>query len=358
MENESTQVIFPFLVIFLVSAVIGAGVLLIYFLVYKSAINKTVTAQSQGTKQHKMPAPSSAAKTVVMVAFAVLIAAVWLDIRSIKEETSNIYSGLAQQIQGLESKVGYLEGVIDSVSDELKREQSLFTSIDLSFGEINSKNHSVKITVSAAPKSCTDEAKISIWLDDRSVNLAKIGTGLYSGEIEVDLYKGYTGTALISVTDEGKTVSEELDINVYDIREKYGAVISSQFENWVDCEYRSGRLDMKIHRLVRGTGETEEFFVRDSFKLVVEVEGSVVLEDSLSLPDSYSDNIFTFEFEKSCEIPNNAYTDIYISAVDKCGNTHKCMVLSNEIPEAGYLTIGFGGEERVYDSTGNLIGKF
>lgn len=350
MENEGTRVISVFLVIFLAAAIIGAGVLLIYFLVYKLTINKAVTAQSGGIK-HKMPAPSSAAKTVIAVALTVLIVAVWIDIRSLKDAIENIGGrddSLSQRVIGLESE-------IYSLNEKLNREQSIFTKVDISYGKLDIKNHSVKISVSASPKSCTEEAELNIILGDNVIGLSKVGAGLFSGEIEVDLYGESDSSALITLTDEGKTLSEELYLDSYDIREKYGAMISSHIDNFIDFEYRSGRLDMKIYRLMK---ETEEFFVRDSFKLVVEVEGSVVLEDSLSLPDSYSADMFSFEIGKSCEIPNNAYTDIYISAVDKCGNTHICEVLSNKIPEEGYMTIGFGGAERVYDSTGNLIAEF
>ena len=355
MDNEGTQVISVFLVIFLASAVIGAGVLLIYFLVYKSAINKTVTAQSEGTKQHKMPAPSSAAKTVAAVALTALIVAVWFDIRSLKDAIENI----GGRDDSLSYRVMSLESEIYSLNEKLNKEQSIFTRVDIGYGRFDINNHSVKISVSAAPKSCTEEAELNIILGDNVFGLSKVGAGMFSGEIEVDLYEETDSSALITLTDEGKTVSEELDyFYVYDIREKYGASVSSQFEDFIECEYRSDRLDMKIYRLVRDTEETEEFFVRDSFKLVVEVEGSVVLEDSISLPNSYSADMYTFEIGKSCEIPKNAYTDIYISAVDKCGNTHICKVLSNELPEAGYMTIGFGGAERVYDSTGNLIAEF
>lgn len=357
MENEGTRVILIFLVIFLASAIIGAGVLLIYFLVYKLTINKAVTAQSGGVK-HKMPAPSSAAKTVIAVALTVLIVAVWIDIRSVKEEALNIYSGLVQQMQNLESKVGYLESMINSVSDELKSEKSIFTSVDISYGKPDVKNHSAKITVNAAPKSCTDEAEISIRMGDSSVKLAKIGTGMYSGEIEVDFYKEYNGTALIMVTDGGETVSEELDLNVYDIREKYGVEMSSHIESFI-CEYESGRLYMRFCILARDVDEDEEFFIRDSLKVAVEVEGNIVFEDSLLSLNSYSPDTVVFDIEKSCEIPKNANNDIIsVSAVDKCGNTHICKVFSYNITEGTSFATDFEGTERVYDSTGNLIAEF
>ncbi|MDE7280231.1 MAG: hypothetical protein K2N36_00630, partial [Ruminiclostridium sp.] len=128
----TTRVISVFGVFLILSViVVGAIALLIYFLVYKSAINKRVANQSGDNdpdiKPRRMPALSSVAFTVLIIAAAAVIFGVWIDVRNSSEHLSSLCRQLSEKVERLQANEDYLESKVLSLSDELKKEQSLFT---------------------------------------------------------------------------------------------------------------------------------------------------------------------------------------------------------------------------------------
>lgn len=342
MGTTSVIPVFGLLIISVI--VIGAIALLIYFLVYKSAINKRVTNQSGETKPKRMPAPSSVVYIVLAIAVAAVMIGVWIDIRNSTENLSNLCSQLSEKVGNLQAREDYLESEILSLSDELKKEQSLFTSVDISYGEPDYGNHSAKVKITVSPKSSTDDTKISVQVGDMSVNLAKTGAGLYSGEFEVDFYKVYDDIALITVTENGQVQSEELDFDANVLRWKFDARISPNLTVH-EYDYLSGKLSISFWT---ENGFDGDFFDKDSYKVTVKSNGNVILEDPV-LPGT----------EKSCEVEIDGSVDVYLSAVDKCGNTHICWFYSGVFKEGGEQSENFNFDvEQVLDSQGNLIAEF
>lgn len=321
--------------------VIGAIALLIYFLVYKSAINKRVTNQSGETKPKRMPAPSSVVYTVLAIAVAAVMIGVWIDIRNSTENLSNLCSRLSEKVGNLQAREDYLESEILSLSDKLKKEQSLFTSVDISYGEPDYRNHSAKVKITVSPKSSNDDTKINVQVGDMSVKLAKTGAGLYSGEFEADFYKVYDDIALITITENGQVQSEELDFDANDLRWKFDTRINPNL-GVHEYDSLSGKFSISFW-----TNESD-FFDKDSYKVTVKSNGNVILEDSV-LP----------EIEKSCRVKIDGSVDVYLSAVDKCGNTHICWFYSGMFKEDGEQSENFNfNVEQVLDSQGNLIADF
>ena len=335
----------------LVVTVIMFGIifLLIYFMVYKSAINKRVANQrgnndhdaKPDTKPKRMPAPSSAAFTVLAIAVAAVMIGVWIDVKNSSEHLSSLCRQLSEKVERLQANEDYLESELLSLSDELKKEQSLFTSIDISSPEPDYNDHSVKVKITASPKSSTDDTEIGIRLGDMSVNLAKINTGLYSCELEFDLYKVYDyDTPLITITENGQVRSEELDIDANDFAFMCDARLS-KYLTVKEYEYWSEKL---IISLWTDKSPIEDFFDDDSYKLTVKSDGKVILEEPV-VPGT----------EKSCEVEIQGKPEAYLSAVDKCGNTHICRFYFEDV--AWGSEISYGSEE-VLDSRGNLIVEY
>lgn len=341
MEAEArVKSVFGLLIVSVI--VIGVIVLLIYFLAYKSAINKRVTNQSGETKPKRIPAPSSVAYIVLAIAVAAVMIGVWIDIRNSTENLSNLCSRLSEKVGNLQAREDYLESEILSLSDELKKEQSIFTSVDISYGEPDYGNHSAKVKITASPKSSNDDTKINVQLGDMSVKLAKTSAGLYSGEFEVDFYKVYDDDiALITVTENGQVRSEELDFDANVLGWMFGARISPNLTVH-EYDYLSGKISISFWT------KESDFFDKDSYKVTVKSNGNVILEDSF-LPGT----------EKSCEVEIDGSVDVYLSAVDKCGNTHICWFYSGVFKEGGEQSEHFNfNVEQVLDSQGNLIADF
>lgn len=345
MENigeKSIGINFGVLIILVI--VLGGLALLIYFLVYKASINKTLTNPDSEKRVKKMPALSSIAYIVIAIAVLAVIVGVWLDMRAAVEEVSGLYSSLSGQVFQLEAN---LQEEIDSVADRLQKEKSLFTSVDISYGKPDYKNHSVKLTVNAVPKVGTEDTRVSVQLGDNyTVKLKKVGEGLYSGEAEIDFYKRYGDIALITITENGETRSEELDLSADDVKEKYRSELRYRVYG-VDYSYRDGKLNLKVDCDAQ---LEEDFFEDDSFRLIVKSGGKVILEENI-LPGD----------KKSCQAEKNTKVDIYISAVDKCGNTHLCNLYSNFLVDVDEFSTTFYGDElteQVSDSEGNLIAEY
>lgn len=346
----TTRVISVFGVFLILSViVVGAIALVIYFLVYKSAINKKVANQSgdndpnikPGIKPRRMPDLSSVAFTVLIIAAAAVVFGVWIDVRNSSEHLSSLCRQLSEKVERLQANEDYLESELLSLSDELKKEQSLFTSVDIICGEPDYSSHSAKVKITASPKSSTDDTEIAVRVGDMSVKLAKTNAGLYSCELEFDFYKVYDDTALITVTEKGQVRSEELDIDANDLAFKCGARLC---ENLTvnEYEYQSEKLIMSIWT---NSSPIEDFFDDDSYKLTVKSDGNIILEESV-VPG----------IEKNCEVEIKGKAEAYLSAVDKCGNTHICRFIFGELTDVGEV-FRYDNEE-VLDSQGNLIVKY
>lgn len=329
--------------------VIGVAALLIYFLVYKSAINKRIRNQNSEvkpvgeTKPKRMPAPSSVAYTVIAIAVAAVMIGVWIDIRNSTEHLSNLCYQLSEKVGRLQASWDYLESEISSLSDELKKEQGLFTSVDISEVDPDYINHSVKVKITASPKSSNDDTKINVQIGDMTVKLARTNAALYSGELDIDFYKVYDDITLITVTENGQVRSEDLNFDANSLRWKFGAELSSRI-TVNEYEYRSGKFNISFWT---ENDFYENFFDKDSYKLTVKSNGSVILEDSV-LPRT----------EKSCEVEIDGSVDVYLSAVDKCGNTHICRFYSGAFTEGEQSEMLSYDNEQVLDSQGKLIVEY
>ncbi|MDE7281235.1 MAG: hypothetical protein K2N36_05795, partial [Ruminiclostridium sp.] len=198
----------------------------------------------------------------------------------------------------------------------------------------------VKIT--ASPKSSTDDTEIAVRLGDMSVTLDKTNAGLYSCELEFDFYKIYDyDTSLITITENGQVRSEELDIDTNDFMFKCGARLSEKL-----TVYEYGyRLENLIMSICTNSSPIEDFFDDDSYKLTVKSDGNVIFEEPVVLG-----------IEKKCEVEIKGKPEAYLSAVDKCGNTHICRFIFGELTEIGEV-FSYDNEE-VLDSQGNLIVKY
>lgn len=344
--------------------VLAALALLIYFLIYKSSINKRVKNQNsinqssvnqnsgyqsneEMPKQHKvkrMPSPSSVVYIVLAIAVAAVMVGVWLDVRSTAKELSGLCNQLSERISRLEAKTDYLEDEILSAADRYKEEQSLFTSVDISCGKPDFVRHCVMLTISAVPKVNTEDTQISVQVGkEYTIALKKAGAGLYSGDFTVDFYKQYGEIALITITQKGEARSEDLDLDCNDIRGKYGAVMRDRIAG-LDLSYQKGKLGMAV-RVWEYEGES--FFDESSFKLIVKSDGKTLMEESILSYD-----------EKSCDVESGKQVEIYISAVDKSGNTHICGCYSSVMAEGDVKYISDYGAEQVLDESGNLAAEY
>lgn len=343
--------VFALGIVLVISSVIvlGALALLIYFLIYKSSINKRVKSQgnTEQQEQHKarsLPSPSSTVYVVLAIAVAAIMVGIWLDVRAAVRELQGTCSDLSARVANLESQVSYLESEIDSVTDEVENRESLFTNIDISYDNVDFKNHCAKITISAAPKSIAENSKIAVQIESgSSVELKKSGSGLYSGEITIDFYKQYPDTPIIAITQGGTTYSEALDIYIDEVKLKYSAALKNMLSG-LNYSYENGRLEMLLYCEPFYEGG---FFEEGSLRLVVKSGDKTVMEEAV-----------LSEEKKSCEIESGSSVEISVTALDKSGNTHIIVFYSDFITEEEMGSLDSFLIERVYDGDGKLVAEY
>lgn len=306
-------------------------IFVIYMIIYSASINKKV--RSGERKKSHIPSSGSVGFTVLVVGVVVCILVCLSKITSLENEVQNIKAYEQEMYQSLEEN-------INSIDEKIKKQNSLFTSAEMKYGQYHKKTHIGDILVTLIPKDLNSDTEIMLTAGGKEYVGEKNGSA-FTFIVEFDIIndKGDYFDFVASITTGGVTKTETLEfMNFFGGEQNFVNVIftSSPFP----MEYKDGKAvlngeDSPIE--VEVSGKYENKF--DSAKLIIEKNGNVVFEKDIS---SYFDNKnknpdFRIDLNESFDAENGDEFLIYVTAHDNFGLVHKSMAMQCEI-QGDYCT--------------------
>ncbi len=93
-------------------------------------------------------------------------------ISDLSEYISTMEQNHAYEMENFRSQI---DSIYNNVDEQMKKEASLLSYIDWQYGELNPKNHTVKMTFTAIPKTVTEDTTLFIKIGKDAIELKKNG---------------------------------------------------------------------------------------------------------------------------------------------------------------------------------------
>ena len=289
----------------------------VYFLVYKRRINESL----HDDKERKPMAPLHA--IIPYFCFFALTLCIILSFSQIGNLNSHIAS-LNNHISNLNAKI---ESIYDELSSE--KEESLLTSVDVSYGAFNVKDRTVKVTITAIPKSITGEAEVTVKSGGKAFELKNKNDGVFEGTFDVDIFEPYDYYTTVMISDDTGIRTQECDeIDLGDCWAMYLSYMTGSVYNY-DLNYSRGMFKFKGNIELEIENAKIEDSVIESVHLISEINGKAV--DDMDITDKLStveaSSVIYFDLNKGYTANEDDELKIYLVTKDNLGFTHKTLMV-------------------------------
>lgn len=282
-------------------------------------------------------------------------------INSLKSDISMLQHDLSNETSRLETQITNIHSNVDA---QLKKQASLFSKTEISFGDEVSDNKGT-VTISVVPKTINDDMVLNLTADGQTVAMSEASDGKYSGTIAVDMFKENADFPLVTVTTKGETKTEYLnDLSLSVIWPDFLPHLIGNGVEDVSKKYKDGKLPIK---LIVETGYDKPNNNSDvkftNCYLLVESNGKEI--DRKDMNDKFSSispesNITEFIFEDTYEISEKDNLTISVVGEDELGYIHRQNIYNwvhpdeNGAQPESAVPAGFAGE-CIYDRDGNML---
>ncbi|MBE6540862.1 MAG: hypothetical protein E7672_00220 [Ruminococcaceae bacterium] len=290
-------------------------------------------------------------KIILLIVLAVVIVGGFIMINRFNAEKHSLENKISNLTAEINSLRGNISSIYDNVDDRMKKEASLLTGVEYSFGEIDTEKHTVPLLISIIPKTITDDMTATVRVGDKTVEFVKNGN-VFTAEISVGIFLEYGEHPILNITTDGGIKTEYIeDIDIGNLYLEclpclysglHGSTrMSSGFlkiegQLYVDCKPSYYGQDVTVSKV----------------ELVTEVNGKDI--DRLDIPDEIDAGTIDYRLNKSYRVSNGDELMMYTVAVDSHGYVHKTLIehwYNSDGPIAEYSY----GEEEIYDKNGNLL---
>lgn len=324
--SRAAIAIFPVIII---AAALSAFV--IYMIIYSARINKRVTSGER--KKSHLLSSGSFGLTVLVVAMVIGIVTCLSKISTLQNELYNERNNFRTMYDSLDEK-------IISIEETLRKQQSLFSSTEMSAGKYNEKTHTGDIFVTLTPKTLHSDTEVTLTAGGKEYKGERKGSA-FAFTVKFDIIKdrGDFFDFVASVTSGSETKTETLEnMNFYDAEQKFINIIFASCS--FPFEYKDGKAsinpqDSPLNIEVCGVGEN----TFESAKAVIEKNGVVVSEKDITayFTSQKNDYSFSVPINESFDAQEGDIFVVYVTARDSFGLTHKAKAMQCEIQSDNYV---------------------
>lgn len=293
--------------------------------------------------------------SIVIFVLVIALIVCFAKIRSLESEVDILRGDLASEVSILRDDVN---SIYNNVDEMLKAEASLLSSSFAEYGEVDLENHSVDVSVKLVPKLISDNMKLQVSINGRSVELIKSGNE-FAGVIPVDLFN-VGEQLLLTIETEAGTQTQYIP----EIQTEYlwgGRIPTLYFcDISGNGRFTQGKytLDAAIEINCSPIAETPGIRF-EKFVLVTELNGTEINREDISEDilnyQNYPDGVyFRDEYHMECEAEEGDELIIRLEATDSLGYVHK-MILHFWKEQNGAVAEAKNGSELIYDPDGKLI---
>lgn len=153
---------------------------------------------------------------ICIIVLGILLGGSLFRISDLSEYISTMEQNHAYEMEKFRSQI---DSIYNNVDEQMKKEASLLSYINCEYGNLNPKNHTVKMTFTAIPKTVTENTILSIKIGKDEIELKKNGDK-FIGEYDAYAFRTDEDEELIpilTIKNGDKSENEYLE----DIETKY-----------------------------------------------------------------------------------------------------------------------------------------
>lgn len=311
-----------------VIAVFVALVIVLYYMVYRIKINKSIT------EERPLKRPMAEPKSVANVLLTVLIIVVGFGIVMLML----MFMPSREKISSMENDMYILQQRVDSleqynrtyITDD-EEEDDTVESSEATVVDYDVKTRKATVKFSVRLKRTTQNTTVSIAIGEEEFELKKVKTTVYEGTHKLDIFTDYDEDNNYIVVSDGKTTTthsaDELELDglyseclpkVKNVRVIYGD--DNKPSRW------NYHLDVSF--IVWNTVANKVKFNKDTLKLAVYKNDELIKEENV--PAGIKDDVWQIGIKSDIPFRENDSIYVYLLVEDTAGFTHKVCLLDLE----------------------------
>lgn len=279
----------------------------------------------------------------------------FVQFKGLKTETENRFNNLSHQYKNLNDSIN---SIYNNVDEKLEEQASLITYFNYEYGELDSENLKVPISVKIIPKTATASTNLTLDFGARTVEMKKGENMEYTADFESDLFLGESDETVKLIISEGNTTkSEELEWYKSSLHSNYLPEMMAGFT--FDKTSFSEEKGLTVDGDVFFMGDIEESGGKafTDLKLVYMLNDNIVEEVEI-LETAFQSAVSDIDVYKT--YPDTKADDtftLYIEGADEYGLVHRvtlkefiCSVTESESEDSDN-----GFYETILDKNGNVL---
>ena len=292
---------------------------------------------------------------IVIIILSLALIYSFVQFSNFKSETENRFNNLSHQYNNLNSTIN---SIYNNVDEKLEQQASLITFFDFQYGELDSENLKVPVSVKIIPKTATASTKLTLDFGSRTVDMKKGENMEYTAEFKSDLFLGESDETVKLIIREGNTYqSEELDWYKSSLHSNYLPEIMAgfTFDKTSFSEEKGLTVDgdvMFMSDLYESNGTAFS-----DLKLVYTINGNIVEKQEIpeTVFETAVDDIDIYKTYPDAKAEDTFI--LYIEGADEYGLLHRvtlkefvCSVTESESEDSDN-----GFYETILDKNGNVL---
>ena len=246
-------------------------------------------------------------------------------INELNNNVHNLQNNLEQNINVMRSDIA---DIYNNVDERLKKEASILSAYDITYGLLDTSNHTTPLLVSVTPKKSDSNTSVSVNIGETTVQLNRNGE-VFSGYIDTDIFIEESIYPLITVKNNGEVLNEYLED--YDMKNLFTDFFPYLYSDLVIHEeiYSNNKTKIIGDLSVDSKPQSENCITTyTQIWLIGESNGNEVFRNDITQKvEASKGKIISIEKTfNSAEYKNYADIKFFVVATDSLGFTHKCPV--------------------------------
>ncbi|MBQ3086390.1 MAG: hypothetical protein IJC45_03570 [Clostridia bacterium] len=270
-------------------------------------------------------------------------------VENMQMRLNSVYS----DVDALDNKFSTFEHTVD---EALKKQNSLLSELSYEYGALNKEDNTVAVTLTAVPKTVTQDMQLSVLFDGQTAVFEKNGNE-YVATLQAELFAQYDSFPVLSATSEGITKTEVLtSVNLSLLCNQYlPSLFCNLSGNETDAD---GNLNVVFGFSVSDAPASdipfERFFATEERNGVKGEPYEITRTVREMQADTQSEHP-ECDFSLRLPLAKNECLNLHVSATDALGYVHTVIVTyenteNDDVP----ADISFGNE-KIYDADGRLL---
>lgn len=334
------RVIFlTFSVIFIIAMLIGC----IYMILYRISLNKAL--KENNGRHVKLP-------DVRSVIIFILVCMLFYGVYSTKSLITEMYENMDVLYEDVNRDLKNIVHDMESMKNdirEIRDASKLVANWDYRIVNSDDANKVFTYEFEVVLKTYSEDTKVSLGLNDMSIELTKNAAGKFIGVSEIGMFDSAEGELFAFINEDGKITSEKLEY-VYisgGWKDYLPYMVSKVPEN---ATYNSKSKKIELDQTLNIGLESGVDCQFTEVYMMIDVNGEETKKIDIGFEKGKSEYYISLEDE----LPKVEKTDsmyIYMVGIDSLGYTHKLLVNSWEDTKWSF----YYDYEYIYDKDGNQL---